>query len=649
MSLERYKDIKGKIVSRREGILRKQIDENYDVEHGIIVPKSERISDIIVSEKGPLVVASKDPADDRDNFKKWICTNSGFIQGCTSVIDGMGHHPTVLGDIQTLLADCNQRFVFVDKTRQIGFSFIMAARALSESMLEYKHTSIFVSYCEEESKEKITYAKELYESLPWKYRMNRKLKYDNKTSLVFEKSGPTSAETRILSYPQRIIRGKGLNVHVRIDEAAHCIHLREIYTSALPVLTRGASSFWIGSSPKGKGGLFYEIGSNQDGKYPLYTRIHIHWWDVKEFCTDVRLARLEAPGMITDERVDRFAAQSLKEIRMSMLLDDFQQEYECAYLDEAYAYYPWDQIMACVPIFDVDSTNTTTYDAPAPDLKHDDKIDAGKGIEYFTDWDDFYAFFSAGRIKGNLLLGFDVGRSQHASEVIFIEEDSASHHQIVRCCITMKNVSLPDQREKVLSMIQALGNKLIKAGIDYNGLGLNIAEDIENFAYELLVKLPFNNNAWKETAAKDFKYRMHMGGLSLPTDRGLLNQIHSIKRILLPGGAFRFDTEKNDKHHGDKFWAMVAASAVGHSVITADAGPLDLDRRIFQISKNQQKIAQIGRKVDILMPSIPDNGIGPYSNLPMNNPFRNLPVPSYGGMGIGTGAQEYLKEELVLF
>ena len=181
-------------------------------------------------------------------------------------------------------------------------------------MLLAKHTSIAVSYNEDESKEKIVYARELYESLPSKYKLGRKLKYDNKTSLVWEKGGKDFGETRLLSFPQRQIRGKGGGVHIFLDEFAYCIHGRKIYTSAVPVLSRGDTSLWIGSSPAGKGGIFYEIGINLDNTYPLYTRVHVHWWDVPDFCIDVARARIEAPNMMTHERVRKFATSMMKEI-----------------------------------------------------------------------------------------------------------------------------------------------------------------------------------------------------------------------------------------------------------------------------------------------------------------------------------------------
>lgn len=41
-------------------------------------------------------------------------------------------------------------------------------------------------------------------------------------------------------------------------------------------------------------------------------------------------------------------------------------------------------------------------------------------------------------------------------------------------------------------------------------------------------------------------------------DRGLISQVHSIKKTLTKAGYARFDTEKNERH-ADKFWALALA------------------------------------------------------------------------------------------
>jgi len=518
------------------------------------------------------------------------------------------------------MADCTNPFLFVDKCRQFGFSYLCAARALAKSMLLERWTTIFVSYNEEESKEKINYAKELYMSLPTKYQLSRKLKYDNKTSLVFEKGGESLSETRVLSYPQRILRGKGGGVDVVLDEFAHCIHARKIYTSALPVISRGGGTMWVGSTPAGKVGLFYEIGANVENKYPLYLRIHVRWWDVPEFCVDVARARKEVHDMMTDERVSLYASQRLKDIRNSLPLEDFQQEYECAYLDESYSYFPWDLILKCVPV-KIDAVGPD-YDAPAAELSENDS--PMNSTEFYRDMENFLKAVNSGHFKYNFLAGFDVGRMDDTSELVLVEEKE--NHQSVRGIFTFRRMSLPEQRSIVIDFIKKMGNRLIKFGIDANGIGLNLAEDIENSTYDLVVRLPFNQASWKEEACRETKYRMEFGGLTLPPDRQYLSQFHSIKRTYLPGSnTWRFDAEASG-HHGDEFWGTVAASCVGRSLGAANT-VYDLDKRVVTKTQGDRRLAEIHvPRMERIMRFNPYGTIG--------HGFFGINPPTYPGLSM---------------
>jgi len=628
MTVPYYKSILGKIVSKSKGLIRQEIMNNYDIVNDEFVKKNrERIKSVIDDNKPPTGIVAKDPSEELDKYKEWISSIPGFIEGLTSTVGAQGTlSQTKLNDIQYFLTKNIFQFLCLNKTRQFGYSFVIAAKSLAKAMLTRKTTSIFVSYNEDESKEKIMYARELYESMPIKYKLARKLKYDNKTSLVFEKTGPEGAETRILSFPQRELRGKGGNVDIYLDEFAHCIHARKIYKSALPVLSRGVSSISIGSSPSGKGNLFYEIMSNMDNLYKEYARINVFWWDVPEFCTDVKVARLTAPYMLTDDRVNKYATDKLKAIRRSMPLDDFQQEYECEYLDESYSYYPWDLIMSCVPVYSSDSEELE-FDTEAEKLKDIDSSNIGKGIEFYTDFDFFMDAVLSGIIKGPILLGFDVGRTENASELIFIEE-TPDRGQIVRCNITFKNVPMPDQREQTLNMIEKLGSRLIKCGIDPNGIGRNLAEDLERKSYDLVKQLAFNNNDWKAEAAKRMKYRMEMKKIIYPPNRALLSQIHSIKRELLPSGLWRFNAEENAKHHGDKFWAIVAASEMGYPIINSEE-KIAFDSRLFKKVVDKKDVRRLPQVRSTMRK--PLNAVvifNPYKDMGMDV-FMNIPAPEF--------------------
>jgi len=55
------------------------------------------------------------------------------------------------------------------------------------------------------------------------------------------------------------------------------------------------------------------------------------------------------------------------------------------------------------------------------------------------------------------------------------------------------------------------------------------------------------------------RVKAEAGNTPIPMDRDLAYQIHSIKKIVTAAKNNVFDTERNEKHHADKFWAWALA------------------------------------------------------------------------------------------
>ena len=65
--------------------------------------------------------------------------------------------------------------------------------------------------------------------------------------------------------------------------------------------------------------------------------------------------------------------------------------------------------------------------------------------------------------------------------------------------------------------------------------------------------------------------------LVLPLDRDLAYQIHSIRRLKTASGTKnKYDTEGNEKHHADKFWAL----ALANNLLVNKAIPLPSDAEL---------------------------------------------------------------------
>ena len=233
----------------------------------------------------------------------------------------------------------NTRFGIDTKARQIAWSFTAALDAVADGIVNPGTPHVFVSINLDEAKEKIRYVKAIVNATdaPVRPVMVR----DSATEVEFANG------SRFISHPCRPPRGKG-RARIYLDEMAHYREGmdRDIYTAALPATVKGDGYIRIGSSPLGASGLFWEIASEAMRSYPGYEgwRRFIPWWHVRALCKDVTTARQVVPELDTAERVAMFGTEALSEIFHNMFLEDFQQEYECAWVDESIAWITWEVI-----------------------------------------------------------------------------------------------------------------------------------------------------------------------------------------------------------------------------------------------------------------------------------------------------------------
>ncbi len=461
-----------------------------------------------------LTIVKKNPTP--DEIKHWFASVNGFIQGATKTDDKQ----TKLYEYQIEFNECNSRFRSVLKSRQTGFSFGFAAESLAKAHLKLEHTSLFVSYNLEDAKEKIRYARMLYDTIPLAWQ--KKLITDNKTELEFKDS--RGRRSRLISNPCREPRGKG-KADVYLDELAFYRNARRIYIAAVPIITRGGGSLTVASTPLGKTGIFYEIAKGEAEKYPHFIRFVVTWWCCPEFCTTVGKARRESEAMSTDERVAEFGASTLKLIRASMDLESFQQEYECLFIDEATAYITWDLILAAA--------------------KDSDEL------EHYTDLDNFMRY----EAKGPLWAGYDVGRKRNASELIVLEQVGHRYHQ--RLMMTLEKVRFQDQRETLVRLLNGRTD-VRRLCIDATGMGIQLAEEMTE-KYRNRVEGITLTSQVKNEMAPSTKIVFEDRNIWMPAHRDLMQQIHSVKKTVTKAGNIRFDADYDEKHHADKFWAFALA------------------------------------------------------------------------------------------
>ena len=452
---------------------------------------------------------------------------------------------------EAFLMDARRQSIVL-KSRRTGFSFIVALKGLVKAMDRgrIKYVRQFVSYNEEDAKEKINYAKEFYDSLP--VRTRKKLKSETRTSMEFYDAGGKTI-SRLISIACRPPRGRGGDIV--FDEMGIYPEnkARIIYTAGLPVTARGGC-VEIGSTPLGKIGMFYDIFTQKD-KFKTFNRYTIPWWFTGDICKNVEEAIVRAPEMTTEERVRRYGKEIIVQIFDSMPLEDFQQEFECTFVDSAMSFISLDLIYANTP-------GMRAYERESPlfgaNLELDSEIEEEEELEVqiFRDADSLCLGYSIEK-HGRLFVGYDVARLRDAA-VIFVIGLLPDGKKISVAEIEMRNTTFEAQRDEIRKIMRGL--PVVRCCIDRTGQGFDTTETLQGEFGTTRIEGGLFNNASKELLAMGIRSGLEQREFLLQNDAKFHRQIHSIKREPMPGGAFRYDSARDEQGHADSFWAWALAN-----------------------------------------------------------------------------------------
>ena len=444
------------------------------------------------------------------------------------------------------------RFIAIVKSRRVGWSFICSLKGLIKAMDPDRigYTKQFVSYNEEDALEKISYAKQFYESIP-DCDAKKKLITDNKSMLCFQdKNGIT--QSRLISIPCRPPRGKGGDIS--LDEfAIYDPKMQKlVYDAALPVISRGGT-IEMGSSPLGKIGKFYNILTDKS-TYD-YERYNIPWWFCRDLCVDVPTAVKVAPGLSTEERVATFGTKIIQQIFQNNDYETFRQEYECDFIDSSESYIPLDLIFANTP-----GKRESDIDLSACERMDDDEYwEYNRGIDFqaYKDLDSAILNYNPEKHGETLFLGFDVGRT-HDATAIHIIGKMADGKKRDFARIELRNVDFESQENIILQAYKEL--PIYRGRMDMTGIGRPVYERLHKKLGDRLEGVVFTPEE-KEIMAIDVKRGLEQKEFLLSNDKEFHRQIHSIKRTSNGGKYFRYDAERNEKGHADSFWAWALANS----------------------------------------------------------------------------------------
>ncbi len=382
--------------------------------------------------------------------------------------------------------------------RQIGKSFSIAMEAIIEST-KRKSTNLILSASERQSHEVMRKVNSLLRVLRLRHGPVLGGVEDRQGEITFPNG------SLIISLPASPDTVRGFSGNVFLDEFAFHRDSREIWRAMAPAVARGYK-VRITSTPNGKQNMFYDIWAHAED----FSR---HKVDVHDAVRDgLKMDIEQLKRGITDP-------------------DSWAQEFECHFIDEATAYIPYDMIAACE-----DEGATSVIPAEAG-------------------------------IRNDLYLGVDVGR--HKDLTVFWLLEKVGDVFWTRMVHVMRKASFREQREFLYSLLDGsffeggsaggTGVPLVRrACIDSSGLGLQLAEEAVDRFGSRAEAVTFTV-AVKEDLAVTLRRAFEDRLLRIPLDRDIRRDIHSIKKAVTPAGNVRFDAERSEGSHADRFWALALA------------------------------------------------------------------------------------------
>lgn len=255
--------------------------------------------------------------------------------------------------------------------------------------------------------------------------------------------------------------------------------------------------------------------------------------------------------MATSERVARFGTERLKLIYENMLEEDFRQEYECEFIDEAAAFITWDEIKGC------QDQSGELFWLHGRDV--DEALAAIEGL--------------AARGYGHLVAGMDIGRRRDLTEIVVLER--AEGQLKTRLILSLADTNYADQEAVLYRLLDRLP-LLNPVLIDQTGIGSQLAERAAQ-RYGLRAQGIEFTSTVKELLAVEARRQFQNRTVIIPADRELAYQIHSIKRHVTAAKNVVYDAERSEHGHADRFWALALAIWAARGVAAEVAGVLIRD------------------------------------------------------------------------
>lgn len=394
---------------------------------------------------------------------------------------------------QKALYNDTSRYIIVNKGRQIGISTLFAYKAAMDCIF-HNRNKIIVSASQRQSNHINSMISRYIETLI-KLAKSKGINIDIVTNTKTELGFSNGKSIYTMPCSPNTIRG--FSGDVWMDEYALYREDEEMITALQPIITHGYNIV-ITSTPLGQNNMFYSIFSDS-----------IRYKDWKRYTISIHAAIKD--GLQID----------IDNIKRNMDIQSFQQEYECAFIDEATSYFPITLIKSCI-----------TSILP--------KVDSA---EYY--------------------MGIDIGRTSDRTEIVVLQKVDELIYIVDT--ISLQNTSFDEQYNIISDTI--IQYNPITCAIDKSGIGMQISEQL-GARFPSVNQLSITNQLKLEMFTY-MKQKMEQGLVKFLTDTTLIRQLHSVRKSFTAANNIRFDGARDASGHIDRAFATalgIYATKIGTQV-----------------------------------------------------------------------------------
>jgi len=430
------------------------------------------------------------------------------------------------------LKDENQVKIW-EKSRRIGATYVQSFEDVLDS-IKGKYPAVWFSSADESAaKEYILYCSQWAKLYDMPARDMGEVVIDSKKDIkALQIKFKNDVRINALTSNPKAFRSKGGKVIW--DEAAHHDNDVEMWKAAKPTATWGFP-IRILSTHNGTQTMFYRF-VEQIKKGKLAWSLHT---------TDIHKA-------VEDGLVDKiYGRATTLEERTAWLK---QQEADC------FDRWTWLEEFCCIPVDEASAF--LSYDELAKIELDNCLLDNLKDV------------------TGDLFVGFDVGRRKDLSVIWVIER--LGNVNYTRYVQVMEQAKFQYQFEVMSEIMKH--PKFRRAEIDETGLGMQLAEQLQDAFGKMRVEKVFFTQKVKEELAYILKRNVEEIRLRIPADKNIREDFHSIRKVTTASNNIRFDVAQSEvSGHADRFWACALAN---HAAEDTTSGPLIITSRKMRMKKS---------------------------------------------------------------